>query len=69
MLYELGGRMSERGIVALAIAVHHALTGCGCMRALWPRFRAGRMPADLDLVRSRIGGAWDRIEAERRTLP
>ncbi len=64
--YQLGETFTERAVLVAAIAHHHLLEGCGCMRALWPRYRTAAAPEDLDGLRERFNGLWADVEAQQR---
>jgi len=56
--FQLGEVVTERAAVCSAIMHFHLSSGCGCMRALWSRFRTAAAPADLDGVRDRFDHVW-----------
>ena len=64
--YALVPTVTERAAVCAAIFHHHAIEGCGCMRALWPRCRTEKAPADLDGLRDRFERLWSGVEDQQR---
>ncbi len=64
--YQLGDVLSERQAAAVSISHHHIMAACGCMAALWPRYRPETASADLDGLRSRFEGVWAGIEAQHQ---
>lgn len=63
--FQLGATVKERPAVASAIAHHHIMLACGCMAALWGRYRTPDAPADLDGLRERFNAFWSGVEAQQ----